>query len=94
MRRFTLILFIILLAWTDVLTVNVPAPEYTISGEELNVTGATYKHLLGAPNLPCKTVTLALPPGAIVEKINYHGSRIEIGKLTIHPKLPPFHLSD
>jgi len=94
MRRFTLILFIILLAWTDVLTVNVPAPEYTISGEELNVAGATYKHLFGAPNLPCKTVTLALPPGAIVEKINYHGSRIEIGKLTIHPKLPPFHLSD
>jgi len=92
--RFSLILFVILSGYADVLTVNVPASEYKLSGEELTVDGATYKHLSGAPNLPCKTITIALPPAAIVENVNFHGSRIEIGKLAIQPRLPPLHLSD
>lgn len=92
--RLSLILFVALLGWADVLVVSVPAPTYELSDGELVVTDATYKHTFGAPNLPCKTVTIAVPSGAIVENVRFHGARTEIGNLSIEAQYPPLNLSD
>lgn len=92
--RYIAALFLIMFGWADVLYVDVPAPEYSIYGDALTVDNATYKVSIGAPDVPCRTVTLAIPPGAIVDNVRFRGARNEIGTLIIQPKLPPFSLSD
>ncbi len=92
--RYIVALFLIVFGWADVLYVDVPAPGYEISGDALTVDNATYKLAYGAPNVPCRTVTLAMPPGAIVENVRLRGSRTDIGSVAIQAKLPPLHLSD
>lgn len=74
-----------------VLQVDVPAPGYQVVGDMLLVEDAAYINASGTPNLPCRMITLALPPGAIVESVQFHGTRQEVGTVTIppvHPMLP------
>jgi hypothetical protein len=80
------------LGWSGVLTVNVPVPEYEFENEQLVVPDAAYVSAIGAPNIPSKTVTIALPPGAIVQTVNFRGQRQEIGTAPIAAAEPPLPL--
>lgn len=87
MRIVSLIL-VAIFSWAHVLNINVPAPENQILNNTIIVEDCAYINTPGAPNLPCKTVTVALPPGAIVETVEFHGAREEIGTVTIFPSQP------
>jgi len=91
MKTLTIFLFAIL-GWSQVLTVNVPAPEYVFEDNRIIVNDASYINSFGAPNMPGKTVTVALPPGALVQSIAFHGHREPIGKADIEPTFPPLPL--
>lgn len=92
--RYITALCLVMFGWAEVMYVDIPAPDYNIHGDVLAVDNATYKLSIGAPDVPCRTVTLAVPPGAIVDNVRFHGARHEIGTFTIQPKLPPLSLSD
>ncbi len=84
-------LIVITLGWSSVLRVTVPASEYEFEDGQLVVSDAAYVNTMGAPNVPSKTVTLALPPGAIVHAVRFRGERQEIGKAIVEaaqPSLP------
>lgn len=84
-------LFVIFaLNWAGALTVNVPVPEYGFQDGRLVVRNASYVSTMGAPNVPSKTVTIALPPGAIVQAVDFHGARQVIGSTQIPAARPPF----
>jgi hypothetical protein len=80
------------LGWSGVLMVDVPAPEYDFDGDQLIVTDAAYVSTMGAPNVPSKTVTIALPRGAIVQSVSFRGRRQEIGTTLIVAAQPPLPL--
>lgn len=91
--KYLILCCVILFGWADVLTVNVPAPEYQIINDDIKIMKAHYLHPAGAPNLAGKKVTIALPPGAIIENVNFSGVRSELGEFVIPPVLPAFPLS-
>jgi hypothetical protein len=75
----------------EVLTVTVPSLEARIEGGELIISECSFITVPGAPIVPSKKVTIALPPGALVESVGFSGSRIPIGYCEIipaHPMLP------
>lgn len=78
--------------WSQVLTVNIPAQDYMIEDSRIIVPDASYHNPVGAPNVPAKIITIALPPGALVESINFHGQREAIGSADITPTPPPIPL--
>ena len=80
------------LGWSGVLTVNVPVPEYEFVDGQLAVRDAAYFNTMGSPNVPSKTVTIALPPGAIVQTVDFRGQRQEIGNAIITAAQPPISL--
>lgn len=80
------------LGWSSVLTVNVPVPEYEFEYGQLVVRDAAYVSAMGAPYVPSRTVTIALPPGAIVQSVNFRGQRQEIGTTMIEATQPPLPL--
>ena len=86
--RIVSLIFVAIFSWAHVLNINVPAPEYQILNNTIIIEDCAYINTPGAPNLPCKTVTVALPPGAIVETVEFHGAREEIGTVTIFPSQP------
>ena len=88
MRKYCL-LAIFIFGWSSVLTVNVPVPEYIIANGRLVVPNGAYVSTVGAPNVPSRAVTIALPPGAIVQMVNFRGARQEIGKAFIAAAQPP-----
>ena len=92
--RFYLIFLITLCAWSDVLHVNVPAPDYEIADSKFIIDDGDYINTPGAPNLPCKKLTICLPPGAIVESVKFNGKRKEIDYLDIRPAQPPLPMTD
>lgn len=79
------ILFFIVSGRADVLIVDVPIPEYSISNETIIMKNGVYIHTPGAPKLPCMKLTVALPPGALFESVKFHGIRNELGEFTIPP---------
>ncbi|UCD19388.1 MAG: T9SS type A sorting domain-containing protein [candidate division WOR-3 bacterium] len=79
--------------WANVLTVNVAAPSYTFEEDRLIVSGAAYNNPSGAPAIPCKVITLALPPGAVIEKADFYGTWHELRTLSLPPTEPPLPLS-
>ncbi len=81
------------LGWSNVLTFDIPAPQYEITDGRLTVEGAAYFNPIGAPNVPARIVTIALPPGAIVQDVCFRGAREEMGKLRIDAAQPPMSLS-
>lgn len=81
------------IGWAGVLHVDVAAPEYILDRGDLTVPEAAYINPIGAPALPCKVITVALPPGAIIEKVDFHGAWCELGSLSVPPSEPPLPLS-
>ncbi|UCF71197.1 MAG: T9SS type A sorting domain-containing protein [candidate division WOR-3 bacterium] len=81
------------IGWANVLRVNVAAPAYTFEEDRLVVCGAAYRNPIGAPALPCRVVTIALPPGAIVEAADFHGVWREVGEVFVPPSEPSLPLS-
>ena len=67
--RVLISMLVVLFCWAEVLVVEVPAPEFTISDDKLFVKNAGYHDVPGAPKLPCTKTTIALPPGAICESV-------------------------
>ncbi len=90
--KFGILFSFIIFSWADVLIVDVPASEYTISDNTLIVENGGHFHSPGAPNVPCRKVTIALPPGAIFESVEFYGTYDEIGYATITPMLPALPL--
>lgn len=88
------IVLICTFGWTNVLTLDVPAPEYRITDSRLVVEDCAYFNTPGVPNIPSKKITIALPPGAIVESVDFHGVRREIGTCDIAPAQPILPLMD
>lgn len=75
----------------EVMSITVPAPEVRIEGGELIISGCSFITVPGAPILPSKKVTIALPPGALVESVDFSGLRTALGYCEIipaHPILP------
>ncbi len=90
--RLYLIFLIALFSWADVLFVDVPISEYSISDNTIITENGVYIHSPGAPNLPCRKLTFALPPGAIFESVKFYGTRKELTNLTILPVAPALPL--
>ncbi len=88
------ILFFVVSGRADVLIIDVPIPEYSISNETIIVENGVYLHTPGAPKLPCRKLTIALPPGALFESVKFHGIRNELGEFTIPPAEPAFPISN
>jgi hypothetical protein len=76
------------------LIVDVAAPEYQLENGTLAVIKGSFINPIGAPNIPCKTVTIALPPGALVEFVQFDGRRQELGVATIEPTYGMLPLRD
>ncbi len=92
--RFYLIFLISISGWAHVLNLNVPAPEYKIEGNKLLVEDGDFINRPGAPDLPCTKLTIAIPPGAVVESVRFSGTRKQIGVLDIPPAKPPLPMTD
>ena len=92
MTRISLMFFIALFCWADILLVDVAMPEYQISEDDIAMEHAAYISTPGAPNLPTRNITIALPPGAILEYAKFYGTREELGEFTILPAKPPLPL--
>jgi hypothetical protein len=92
-KAFALVIFSVM-GWSGVLTVNVPAPEYTLDDGRLVVRNAAYANAIGAPNVPSTAVTIALPAGAIVQAVDFHGAWEEIGTAFISSAQPPLPFVD
>jgi hypothetical protein len=88
-----LLFLFFVIGWASVLHVDVAAPEYILDGDRLTVAEAAYFNPIGAPAVPCKVITLALPPGAIIEKVDFGGAWRELGRLYVPPSEPPLPLS-
>lgn len=81
-------LFFAVFGWADVLIVDVPISEFHISDGTVFMENGVYFHTPGAPKLPCRKLTIALPPGAIIESVSFHGTRNELADLSI-PSMEP-----
>jgi len=93
MRLFLLLVFT-LSAWAEVLWLDVPLSEYQVTDNAIIMENAAYINIPGAPNIPCKKLTIALPPGALFEYAKFYGTREEITELTVLPAQPPMPLMD
>jgi hypothetical protein len=76
------------------LTIEIPVPTFSASGEVLKVDGCDFLTRPGAPGLPCKNITLALPPGAKVDSVSFSGERIALGKMDVSPAEPFLPMTD
>lgn len=88
MKRVILFLFLVFLLKADVLRFEIPAPEYEILGRELIVRESSFINITGAPELPCRIITFALPPGAILKDVKFYGVREKTGIADIEPVKP------
>ena len=83
-----MVLFLAVSTAAEVLTVDVEAPEYRLVNEVLVAEECSFINPIGAPNLPCRKVTIALPPGALVESVRFSGARQQIGNAMVGPAFP------
>jgi hypothetical protein len=90
--RLNLLFILVAFSWSNVLNVNVLAPEYQIYKGEFVSEHASFIGKTGAPNLPCRNVTIALPPAAIVESVRFTGAQCELGIFSILPVQPALPL--
>jgi len=90
----TCLLFLLtLLSGSEELVLEIPAPEFEISSNLLNVRDCDFLVTPGAPRLSCKNITLALPPGATVDAIDFSGERIALGEIDVPPAGPALPMS-
>ncbi len=86
--RLSILFFIIIFSWADVLVVDVPLSQYSIIDNEIIMKNGSYMDIPGAPKLPCRKLTIALPPSAICESVEFYGTWQKIGSVTIPPIEP------
>jgi len=86
--RLSILFFTILLCWADVLVVDVPIPQYRIINNEIIMQNGSYMDIPGTPKLPCRKLTIALPPSAICESVEFSGTWKKIGNVAIPPIEP------
>jgi hypothetical protein len=89
--QFISLFFILCLAGSDEMVVDVPAPEFDVAKGQLLVEEGAFIHPPGAPNLPSQNLTIAVPPGAIVESVAFQGTRRAAGQAAVpaaRPSLP------
>jgi hypothetical protein len=85
--------FVVLsLGSSSIYPIDIPAPEYQLVEGRLVTSDAAYINPIGAPDVPCRIITVALPPGAIVQGVNFSGVREEIGTAIVEPAQPPLPL--
>ncbi len=89
-----LALFLVVSIEAEVLTVDVAAPDHQLVNGTLVTRECSFINPLGAPNLPCRKVTLALPPGAIIKTVQFIGARHELGIAVIESAFPVLPLSN
>lgn len=77
-----------------ILTVDIAAPDHELREGVLSAEGASFINTIGAPNVPCRKVTIALPPGAVVGDVEFNGTRQEIGNAVIEPAYPMLPLRE
>lgn len=77
-----------------VFSVNVPAPDFSLNETTVLSKPGHYTTKSGLPKLPCRRVTVALPPGAILESIRFHGNLAEIARMEVAPCGPFLPLSN
>ena len=92
MKKIALILSISL-CWGEILTINIPSPEFDLVNNGLIIKDASYINPVGAPDLPCRVVTIALPAGAEILSVTFHGSWRPAGLVDIQPSLPALPLT-
>ena len=69
------------------------SPE-VMTSQKVNIQGFGWTSKSGAPHLPAKILTLAIPPGGVVKSVDVSGQRIELaGTYNIIPTFPslPLH---
>jgi hypothetical protein len=79
---------------TRTLSIDVPAPDYEISYHTFTVDDGVYLNAIGAPAVPSRRITIALPPGAMVEQVDFLGTRHDAGYAILQATLPPVPLSN
>ncbi len=89
-----LILTIAFWGQSNVLTVDVPSLEYRITDNKLLTKNGQYLNTPGVPKLPCRKLTIALPPGTVLESVQFYGTRNELETLEIAPTEPMLPLID
>lgn len=80
--------FIITSVSAHVLNITVPAPYYQIVDDRIIAENCVYINPPGAPNLPGRKISIALPPGALVQSVSFYGSRKRIAHVAIPPAQP------
>lgn len=91
--QFLIPVFFLLFGATETLEINVPADDYKVVRGELAIESDGFLTTPGMPKLPCRKLTLALPPGAMVKSVRFHGTRQEVCKLDIPFAEPVIPLS-
>lgn len=88
------ILYLLLfsICWANILTVNVPSCDFTLNNDRFTAINAAHVNPYGMPDVPCRVITIALPPGAKLSRVDFHGSWRPIGNIDIKPALPPVPL--
>lgn len=84
---------ILALGRAGVISVDVPAPHFEVLNGCLIAEDVAYQNEIGAPDVPCRMVTIAVPPGAVVQRVKFHGIRQATGNVSIEPAPPPFPLT-
>jgi hypothetical protein len=92
MQAYLLCAFIVT-SVTRTLSIDVPVPDYEISYHTLTVNDGVYLNAIGAPAVPSRRITIALPPGALVEKVDFSGTRYDAGYAMLEATFPPLPLS-
>jgi hypothetical protein len=72
----------------DVLSVEVPAPDFSIEENAVVTQNGHYTTAAGLPKLPCRRITIALPPDAVLESVEFHGNREEFSRMDVNPCEP------
>ncbi|MDI6839331.1 MAG: C25 family cysteine peptidase [bacterium] len=87
--------------WNDrEVCVKVNVPDFKVESledgtQKVNIAGFGHLGKIGAPYLPAKIYTVAIPPGAVVKSVDVTGTRNELpGTYNIMPTPPSLPLND
>jgi len=97
MKRALVIL--LLLSWVypvqaEILRVDVPAPDFSLRENAVLTESGHYTTIAGMPKLPCRRVTIAVPPDAVIESVEFHGVREAYARMEIAPLEPTLPMSN
>lgn len=78
----------------DMISVDVPAPDFSIMENTVISESGHYTTTAGLPKLPCRRLTVAVPPGAFLESVKFRGNLLELTQIEITPCEPFLPLSN